>query len=99
MIGEVIDEEEEYFSAVKKGKKGKKGGHAASSKFFNVPPSVVEDCAAMGIDPPMSALDIPGVTEKVRAKLDFWKNDQEAQTKRVSILHFTSELDMWSQVY
>ncbi|KAJ4256322.1 Hypothetical protein NCS54_00260000 [Fusarium falciforme] len=76
------DREEEYFSAVKKGKKGKKGGHAASSKFFNVPPSVVEDCAAMGIDPPMSALDIPGVTEKVRAKLDFWKNDQEAQTKR-----------------
>ncbi|EEU40878.1 uncharacterized protein NECHADRAFT_99232 [Fusarium vanettenii 77-13-4] len=76
------DREDEYFSAVKKGKKGKKGGHAASSKFFNVPPSVVEDCAAMGIDPPMSALDIPGVTEKVRAKLDFWKNDQEAQTKR-----------------
>ncbi|RSL52316.1 hypothetical protein CEP54_010993 [Fusarium duplospermum] len=76
------DREEEYFSAVKKGKKGKKGGHAASSKFFNVPPSVVEDCAAMGIDPPMSALDIPGVTEKVRAKLDFWKNDQEAETKR-----------------
>ncbi|KAM0431854.1 hypothetical protein ACHAPT_005106 [Fusarium lateritium] len=76
------DREEEYFSAVKKGKKGKKGGHAASSKFFNVPPSVVEDCAAMGIDPPMSALDIPEVTEKVRAKLDFWKNDQESQTKR-----------------
>lgn len=93
------DREEEYFSAVKKGKKGKKGGHAASSKFFNVPPSVVEDCAAMGIDPPMSALDIPGVTEKVRAKLDFWKNDQEAQTKRVSIPHFTPELAMWSPVY
>ncbi|KAJ3501610.1 hypothetical protein NM208_g16902 [Fusarium decemcellulare] len=76
------DREEEYFSAVKKGKKGKKGGaHAASSSKFNVPPSVVEDCAAMGIDPPMSAADIPAVTEKVRAKLEHWKNDQEAQTK------------------
>ncbi|KAI5463466.1 hypothetical protein BGZ63DRAFT_422817 [Mariannaea sp. PMI_226] len=77
------DREEEYLPAVKKGKKGKKSGaSAASSKFFNCPPSVVEDCAAMGIDPPMSALDVPAVTEKVRAKLEFWKNDQEAQTKR-----------------
>ncbi|KAM5348204.1 hypothetical protein ACJ41O_008028 [Fusarium nematophilum] len=77
------DREDEYLPAVKKGKKSKKGGaHAAPSKFFNVPPSVVEDCAAMGIDPPMSALDIPDVTEKVRAKLDHWKNDQATQTKR-----------------
>ncbi|KAJ4270269.1 multicopy suppressor of BFA (Brefeldin A) [Fusarium torreyae] len=77
------DRDEEYAPAVKKGKKGKKGGaHGASSNKFNVPPAVVEDCAAMGIDPPMSADDIPAVTEKVRAKLDHWKNDQEAQTKR-----------------
>ncbi|KAH6895615.1 hypothetical protein B0T10DRAFT_222181 [Thelonectria olida] len=77
------DREEEYFSAVKKNKKGKKGGaSAANSRFYSCPPSVVEDCAAMGIDPPMSALDVPAVTEKVRAKLDFWKGDQEAQTKR-----------------
>ncbi|KAF5022267.1 hypothetical protein F66182_5706 [Fusarium sp. NRRL 66182] len=77
------DRDDEYAPAVKKGKKGKKGGaHGASSSKFNVPPAVVEDCAAMGIDPPMSAADIPAVTEKVRAKLDFWKNDQEAQTQR-----------------
>jgi hypothetical protein len=81
------DREEEYFSAVKKGKKGKKSGaSAANSRFYSCPPSVVEDCAAMGIDPPMSALDVPAVTEKVRAKLDFWKGDQETQTKRVSFL-------------
>ncbi|KAF4980773.1 hypothetical protein FZEAL_3287 [Fusarium zealandicum] len=76
------EREEEYAPAVKKGKKGKKAGaHAAPSKFFNVPPSVVEDCTAMGIEPPMSAADIPTVTEKVRAKLDQWKNDQATQTK------------------
>ncbi|KAF4972673.1 hypothetical protein FSARC_822 [Fusarium sarcochroum] len=76
------DRDEEYAPAVKKGKKGKKAGaHGASSNKFNVPPAVVEDCAAMGIDPPMSADDIPAVTEKVRAKLDHWKNDQETQTK------------------
>ncbi|KAF5554893.1 brefeldin A resistance BFR1 (maintenance of normal ploidy) [Fusarium mexicanum] len=76
------DRDEEYAPAVKKGKKGKKTTHGGSSNKFNVPPAVVEDCAAMGIDPPMSAADIPDVAEKVRAKLDFWKNDQEAQTQR-----------------
>ncbi|KAF9765277.1 hypothetical protein IL306_002451 [Fusarium sp. DS 682] len=76
------DRDEEYAPAVKKGKKGKKSGAGGSSNKFNVPPAVVEDCAAMGIDPPMSAADIPAVAEKVRAKLDFWKNDQEAQTQR-----------------
>jgi len=79
-------EEEDFFPAVtvKKGKKGKKGGAgaAATSKAYSCPPSVVEDCAFMGIDPPMSADEVPGVIEKVRAKLDHWKSDQEAETKR-----------------
>ncbi|KAF5607845.1 brefeldin A resistance BFR1 (maintenance of normal ploidy) [Fusarium pseudoanthophilum] len=76
------DRDEEYAPAVKKGKKGKKTAHGGSSNKFNVPPAVVEDCAAMGIDPPMSAADIPAVAEKVRAKLDFWQKDQQAQTQR-----------------
>lgn len=86
------DREEEYAPAAKKGKKGKKSGTSgASSKFFNCPPSVVEDCAAMGIEPPMSALDVPTVAEKVRAKLEQWKNDQETQTKAVSASAATPE--------
>ncbi|KAF5694602.1 brefeldin A resistance protein [Fusarium denticulatum] len=76
------DRDEEYAPAVKKGKKGKKTAHGGSSNKFNVPPAVVEDCAAMGIDPPMSAADIPAVAEKVRAKLDFWQKDQKDQTQR-----------------
>ncbi|PFH61981.1 hypothetical protein XA68_15643 [Ophiocordyceps unilateralis] len=77
------DREEEYLPAVKKGKKGKKGaGSASPSKFYNCPPSVVEDCGLIGIDPPMSSDDVPGVIEKVRAKLDHWKSDQAAQTQR-----------------
>ena len=80
------DREDEYLPAAKKGKKGKKGGpSAASAKSFNCPPSVVEDCTFIGIDPPMSANDVPTVTEQVRAKLDHWKSDQEAQTQRVSL--------------
>lgn len=81
---------EEDFMPAKKGKKGKKGGdkaEAAPAKAdkYNCPPSVLEDCAAMGIDPPMSAADVPAAIEKVKAKLDFWKSDQEAQTQKVYI--------------
>ncbi|WYZ45247.1 hypothetical protein EsH8_VIII_000563 [Colletotrichum jinshuiense] len=78
------DRDDELFPAVKKGKKGKKGGAATESKAgkYNCPPSVVEDCAFLNIDPPMSAADVPTVVEKVKAKLDNWKSDQEAQTQR-----------------
>lgn len=79
------DRGEDYAPAVKKGKKGKKGGAAAgTSKFFSCPPAVVEDCAFIGVDPPMGTADVPDVIEKVRAKLDHWKNDQAPQTQRVS---------------
>lgn len=86
------DREEEFFPAARKGKKGKKGGSAAtaaapSNKPFSCPPSVVEDSAFIGVEPPMSSEDVPGVIEKVRAKLDHWKSDQETQTQRVSCQH------------
>ncbi|KAF7562499.1 hypothetical protein G7046_g1637 [Stylonectria norvegica] len=74
------DRDEEYAPAAKKGKKGKKA--VAAPKSYSCPPSVVEDCTAMGIEPPMSAAEVPAVIEKVRAKLDNWKSDQETQTKR-----------------
>ncbi|ROW05229.1 hypothetical protein VSDG_00067 [Cytospora chrysosperma] len=76
------EREEDYAPAVKKGKKGKKHNAGATKSSFNCPPSVVEDCAFMGIDPPMSASEVPVVAEKVKAKLEHWKSDQEAQTQR-----------------
>ncbi|KUI62697.1 hypothetical protein VP1G_09810 [Cytospora mali] len=76
------EREEDLFPAVKKGKKGKKHNSGATKSTFNCPPSVVEDCAFMGIDPPMSAGEVPIVAEKVKAKLKHWKSDQEAQTQR-----------------
>jgi chromosome segregation ATPase len=78
-------EDEDYFAPAKKGKKGKKSTPTAdaNSKFFNVPPSVIEDCAFVGVDPPMSSADVPTVTEKVKAKLEQWKADQPEQTKKV----------------
>lgn len=80
------DREEDYAPAVKKGKKGKKGGEKsaeASSSKFSLPPSVVEDCAFLGIDPPMGAADVPETIEKIKKKLEHWKADQAAQTQRV----------------
>ncbi|KAH8820132.1 nuclear segregation protein [Xylogone sp. PMI_703] len=89
----VRKDEEDYFVGTggKKGKKGRKAAAAATpespasataSGKYNCPPSVMEDCNAMGINPPMSAADIPAVTEKVKEKLEFWKKDQEAQTQK-----------------
>lgn len=77
------DRDEDLFPAQKKGKKGKKHNAAAAKSIFNCPPSVVEDCSSMGIDPPMSAEEVPGVVEKVKAKLEHWKADQAAQTQKV----------------
>lgn len=79
------DRDDEYAPAQAKGKKGKKGNSGApAQKGFNCPPSVVEDCSFLSLDPPMSAADVPGVIEKVKAKLEHWKEDQAAQTQRVS---------------
>ncbi|KAI0387637.1 hypothetical protein F5Y04DRAFT_286720 [Hypomontagnella monticulosa] len=78
------DRDDDYLPAVKKGKKGKKGGAAApaAEKGFNCPPSVIDDCGFLGIDPPMAPSDIPAAIEKVKAKLEHWKADQQAQTQR-----------------
>ncbi|KAH7313209.1 hypothetical protein BKA65DRAFT_155189 [Rhexocercosporidium sp. MPI-PUGE-AT-0058] len=92
----VKKDEEDYFAGTggKKGKKNKKAAAATGDApptptgKYSCPPSVMEDCASMGLEPPMSAADIPEVREKVKAKLDFWKSDQEAQTKKV--VHVTS---------
>ncbi len=81
------DREDEYLAPVKKGKKGKKTAaapDATTAKVFNCPPSVMEDCGFVGIDPPMSAADVPAAAEKVRAKLEQWKTSQGEQTKKVS---------------
>lgn len=87
------DRDEDLFPAQKKGKKGKKNNAANKTSTFQCPPSVVEDCTSMGIDPPMSADEVPAVVEKVRAKLDHWKADQAAQTQKVgSSLLFVNQI-------
>lgn len=80
---------DEYLPATKKGKKGKKS-HAAEGTApvaagkFNCPPSVMEDCTFVGVNPPMGAAEVPEVLEKVKAKIAQWKADQPEQTRKVS---------------
>ncbi|KAB8299340.1 hypothetical protein EYC80_001412 [Monilinia laxa] len=82
------DREEDFMKGTggKKGKRGKRGSAPVStpqaSAKYSCPPAVMEDLTKMGIDPPFSAADVPAVTEKVKAKLAQWKEDQAAQTKR-----------------
>lgn len=87
----VRKEEEDYFAGAgksgKKGKKNKKTAAPAESpatpSSFNCPPAVMEDCASMGIEPPMSAAEAAAVLEKVKEKLAHWKADQDSQTQKV----------------
>lgn len=82
----VMKKDDDDYMPAKKGKKGKKSSappaEEKKSGGFNVPPSVIEDCGAMGINPPMSAADVPEVVKQVQEKLDHWKSDQKSQTQR-----------------
>ncbi len=86
-------EEENYFMGTgsKKSKKGKKGGAAGSQGTstpseggkFNLSIGVIEELAKVGVEPPMTQSDVPSVVEKLKAKLDRWKKDQDTKTKEV----------------
>jgi len=73
----------------KKGKKNKKApaaeGAAPVAGKYSCPPAVMADCAFLGIEPPMSASEVEGAREKVKAKLEHFKSDQTAQTERVCL--------------
>lgn len=84
------DRDDDFVPAVKKGKKGKKGNNApaagetsTSTAKFNCPPSAIADCAAMGINPPMSNSEVPEVIEKIKEKLAYWKEHQAEETEKV----------------
>ncbi|KAL8855606.1 MAG: hypothetical protein Q9178_007754 [Gyalolechia marmorata] len=84
------EREDNYFmgSGGKKGKKGKKGGAAGSPApsslpegRFNLSIGIIEELAKVNIEPPMNQSDIPAVVEKLKAKRDHWKSEQDKKTK------------------
>lgn len=86
------EDDEDYFVGTggKKGKKGRRGGKTESPAGtpaegkFNLSIGVIEELAKVGVEPPMNQGDVPGVVEKLKEKLDFWKGDQDRKTKEVS---------------
>ena len=74
----------------KKGKKGKRANGTASPApstptegKFNLSMGVIEELAKVNVEPPMNQSDVPSVIEKLKAKLDKWKMDQDKKTKEV----------------
>ena len=82
----VKKEDEDFFvgSGGKKKGKGKKGTAApAESGKLNMNIGIIEGLAKVGIDPPSTQADVPGVVEKLKEKLAGWKKDQDTQTQKV----------------
>ena len=95
----VKKDEEDYFMGTggKKGKKGRKGGAGAATTAspagtptdggkFNLSIGVIEELSKVNVEPPMGQTEVPAVVEKLKAKLEHWKEDQARQTKAVSLL-------------
>ena len=75
----------------KKGKRGKKGGMTGSPApstptegKFNLSIGVIEELAKINMEPPMNQAGVPEVVEKLKARRDHWKMDQDKKTKDVS---------------
>jgi hypothetical protein len=60
-------------------------GGSAGGKF-NLSVGVIEELGKVGVEPPMTQTDVSAVVDKLKAKLDKWKSDQDRQTKAVSAL-------------
>ncbi|KAL8942933.1 MAG: hypothetical protein Q9211_001183 [Gyalolechia sp. 1 TL-2023] len=84
------EREDNYFLGTggKKGKKAKKGGAGGSPApgtptegKFNLSIGIIEELAKVNIEPPMNQSDVATVVEKLKAKRDNWKSEQDKKTK------------------
>lgn len=87
------EREDNYFLGTggKKGRKGKKGGAAGSPApgtptegKFNLSIGIIEELAKVNIEPPMNQSNVAAVVDKLKAKRDNWKSEQDKKTKEVS---------------
>jgi uncharacterized coiled-coil DUF342 family protein len=81
------DNDEDFMAGT--GGKKKKGGKrdtaapAAAGKF-QLDVGTIENLGRINVDPPMQQSDVPGVVEKLKEKLAYWKENQDSKTKEVS---------------
>ena len=79
-------DEEDFFvggGGKKKGKGKKANAPAAADSKFNMNIGIIEELAKVGVDPPSTKDDVPGVVEKLKEKLENWKKNQKEQTDKV----------------
>ena len=69
----------------KKKKGGKRDAAAAPAApgKFQLDVGTIENLGRINVDPPMQQSDVPGVVEKLKEKLAYWKDNQESKTKEV----------------
>ena len=77
-------DEEDFFVGGGGKKKGKGKKTAPEASKFNMSIGIIEELGKVGVEPPSNQSDVPAVVEKLKAKLDAWKKDQDKQTKQVS---------------
>lgn len=80
-------DEEDFFVGGGGKKKGKARKAAPEPSKFNMSIGIIEELSKVGVEPPSNQSDVPAVVEKLKAKLDAWKKDQDKQTKQVSQAH------------
>jgi hypothetical protein len=80
----VMKKDEEDFFVGGGGKKKRSKKVAPEAGKFNMNIGIMEELSKVGVEPPSNQSEVPGVVEKLKAKLDAWKKDQEKQTKQVS---------------
>lgn len=85
------DDEAYFVGGGGKKKGGKKGAKpespaptAPTEGKLNLSIGIFEELAKVGVNPPSSQADVPGVVEKLKEKLANWKQDQDRKTKEVS---------------
>lgn len=82
-------DEEDFFVGASSKKKGKAKKAAPEPTKFNMNLGIIEQLGKIGVEPPSNQSDVPGLVEKLKAKLDTWKKDQDKQTSEVSLPSMT----------
>ena len=86
-------EDEDFFvGGAGKKKKGKKGAAANGPEKLNMNVGIIEELSKVGVDPPSTQADIPGVVEKLKGRLEDWKKNQKEQTEKVRRLSYSVTL-------
>ncbi|KAF2760140.1 hypothetical protein EJ05DRAFT_436028 [Pseudovirgaria hyperparasitica] len=72
-------DDEDYFQGTG-GKKGKKGKTTTAATKYSLDIGTIDELGKVGVNPPSSQAEVPGVVEKLKEKLAHWKSDQKRAT-------------------